>query len=108
MPSALISAAWITPSGSIINITRCASPFSLACLLSCILCYMVLSSEFDRLVESFRIILTIPLALKVVLLMLWDTSPPVRVTAMLGLVLLTGIVVDTGIIMLHYIRLFQG
>ena len=40
--------------------------------------------------------------------MLWATSTPVSVTAMVGLVLLTGIVVNNGIIMIDYIKILQG
>ncbi|NBB75866.1 MAG: AcrB/AcrD/AcrF family protein, partial [Bacteroidetes bacterium] len=51
---------------------------------------------------------TIPLALTGVLLMLWITSTPVSVTAMVGLVLLTGIVVNNGIVMIDYIKILQS
>jgi len=50
---------------------------------------------------------TIPLALTGVLLMLWVTGTPVSVTAMVGLVLLTGIVVNNGIVMIDYIKILR-
>ncbi|MFU8812331.1 MAG: efflux RND transporter permease subunit [Balneolaceae bacterium] len=73
-----------------------------------ILTYMVMASQFESLVEPFIIIVTIPLALTGVLLMLWATSTPVSVTAMVGLVLLTGIVVNNGIVMIDYIKILQS
>jgi hydrophobic/amphiphilic exporter-1 (mainly G- bacteria), HAE1 family len=79
----------------------------IAFLIAGILTYMVMASQFESLVEPFIIIVTIPLALTGVLLMLWATSTPVSVTAMVGLVLLTGIVVNNGIVMIDYIKILQ-
>ncbi|MFO7848196.1 MAG: efflux RND transporter permease subunit [Balneolaceae bacterium] len=79
-----------------------------AFLIAGILTYMVMASQFESLVEPFIIIVTIPLALTGVLLMLWITSTPVSVTAMVGLVLLTGIVVNNGIVMIDYIKILQA
>lgn len=73
-----------------------------------ILTYMVMASQFESLVEPFIIIFTIPLALTGVLLMLWFTGTSVSVTSMVGLILLTGIVVNNGIVMIDYIKILQA
>ncbi|MEX0721231.1 MAG: efflux RND transporter permease subunit [Balneolaceae bacterium] len=73
-----------------------------------ILTYMVMASQFESLVEPFIIILTIPLALTGVLLMLWITGTSISVTSMVGLILLTGIVVNNGIVMIDYIKILQS
>ncbi len=80
----------------------------IAFLIAGILTYMVMASQFESLIEPFIIILTIPLALTGVILILWFTSTPVSVTAMVGLVLLTGIVVNNGIVMIDYIKILQS
>jgi len=80
----------------------------IAFLIAGILTYMVMASQFESLVEPLIIIVTIPLALTGVLLMLWLTGTPVSVTAMVGLVLLTGIVVNNGIVMIDYIKILQS
>src|SRR6056297_3670957 len=80
----------------------------IAFIIAGILTYMVMASQFESLVEPFIIIGTIPLALTGVLLMLWITQTPVSVTAMVGLVLLTGIVVNNGIVMIDYIKILQA
>lgn len=80
----------------------------IAFLIAGILTYMVMASQFESLVEPLIIIVTIPLALTGVLLMLWITGTPVSVTAMVGLVLLTGIVVNNGIVMIDYIKILQS
>ena len=80
----------------------------IAFMIAGILTYMVMASQFESLVEPLIIIVTIPLALTGVLLMLLFTSTPVSVTAMVGLVLLTGIVVNNGIVMIDYIKILQS
>lgn len=79
-----------------------------AFIIAGILTYMVMASMFESLVEPFIILVTIPLAVTGVLLILWITSTPVSVTAMVGLVLLTGIVVNNGIVMIDYIKILQS
>ncbi|MDZ7658858.1 efflux RND transporter permease subunit [Fodinibius sp.] len=80
----------------------------LAFIIAGILTYMVMASQFESLVEPFIIILTIPLALTGVLLMLWLTGTSVSVTSMVGLILLSGIVVNNGIVMIDYIKILQA
>ncbi len=80
----------------------------IAFIIAGVLTYMVMASQFESLLEPLIIIVTIPLALTGVLLMLWATGTPVSVTAMVGLVLLTGIVVNNGIVMIDYIKILQA
>ncbi|SHG10198.1 hydrophobic/amphiphilic exporter-1, HAE1 family [Fodinibius roseus] len=80
----------------------------IAFVIAGILTYMVMASQFESLVEPFIIILTIPLALTGVLLMLWVTGTSVSVTSMVGLILLSGIVVNNGIVMIDYIKILQA
>lgn len=80
----------------------------IAFMIAGILTYMVMASQFESLVEPFIIILTIPLALTGVLLMLWGTGTSISVTSMVGLILLSGIVVNNGIVMIDYIKILQA
>ena len=80
----------------------------LAFLIAGILTYMVMASQFESLTEPFIIILTIPMALTGVILMLWATGTSISVTSMIGLILLTGIVVNNGIVMIDYIKILQS
>lgn len=73
-----------------------------------ILTYMVMASQFESLVEPFIIIATIPLALTGVLIILWATGTSISVTSMVGLILLSGIVVNNGIVMIDYIKILQS
>lgn len=80
----------------------------LAFMIAGLLTYMVMASQFESLIEPFIIILTIPLALTGVLLMLWITGTSISVTSMVGLILLSGIVVNNGIVMIDYIKILQA
>jgi HAE1 family hydrophobic/amphiphilic exporter-1 len=80
----------------------------IAFIIAGILTYMVMASQFESLVEPFIIILTIPLALTGVLFMLWITGTSISVTSMVGLILLSGIVVNNGIVMIDYIKILQA
>ncbi|MGD8426605.1 MAG: efflux RND transporter permease subunit [Balneolaceae bacterium] len=80
----------------------------IAFIIAGILTYMVMASQFESLVEPFIIILTIPLALTGVLLILWLTGTSISVTSMVGLILLSGIVVNNGIVMIDYIKILQA
>lgn len=80
----------------------------LAFAIAGILTYMVMASQFESLIEPFIIILTIPLALSGVLILLGITSTPISVTSMVGLILLSGIVVNNGIVMIDYIKILQA
>lgn len=80
----------------------------IAFIIAGILTYMVMASQFESLVEPFIIILTIPLALTGVLLALWITGTSISVTSMVGLILLSGIVVNNGIVMIDYIKILQA
>lgn len=79
----------------------------IAFLIAGTLAYMVMASQFESLIEPFVIIFTIPLALSGVIIMLWATGTPISVTAMVGLILLSGIVVNNGIVMIDYIKILQ-
>ncbi len=79
----------------------------IAFIIAGILTYMVMASQFEILTEPFIIIITIPLALTGVLAILWLTQTPISVTSMVGLILLSGIVVNNGIVMIDYIKILQ-
>lgn len=79
----------------------------IAFLVAGVLTYMVMASQFESLMEPLIIIVTIPLALSGVLIGLWSTGTAISVTAMVGLVLLTGIVVNNGIVMIDYIKILR-
>ncbi len=71
----------------------------LALIVSIFLVYMVMASQFESFREPFIILFTMPLALIGVVLMLSITHTTVDVSALIGVIMLVGIVVNNGIVM---------
>jgi len=76
----------------------------LALLAAIVLVYMVMASQFESLIDPFIIMFTVPLALMGVIWMLLITGTTLSITALIGMVLLVGIVVNNGIVLIDYIN----
>jgi len=78
-----------------------------ALLLSLILVFMLLASEFESLWQPFIIFITVPLSLIGVSSILFFTHTPLNVVSFLGLIMLGGIVVNNGIVLVDYINFLR-
>ncbi len=76
----------------------------LAIIAAIFLVYMVMASQFESLLDPFIILFTVPLALIGVVWGLVITGTNLSVTALIGAVLLVGIVVNNGIVLVDYIN----
>ncbi len=76
----------------------------LAMLAAILLTYMVMASQFESLLDPFIIIFIIPLSLIGVALALFITGTSLSVMALVGMVMLVGIVVNNGIVLVDYIN----
>ena len=74
----------------------------LAILVAIILVYMVMASQFESLMEPFILIFEIPLALIGVVWMLFLTGTTMGMTALVGILMLIGIVVNNGIVLVDF------
>lgn len=74
----------------------------LAILVAIILVYMVMASQFESLLEPFILIFEIPLALIGVIWMLLATGTTMGMTALVGILMLIGIVVNNGIVLVDF------
>ncbi|MFQ5600115.1 MAG: efflux RND transporter permease subunit [Candidatus Krumholzibacteriia bacterium] len=81
----------------------------LAVLLAVFMVYIVMASQFESLLHPFVILGTVPLALVGVVLALAVTGTTVSVVVFLGVIMLSGIVVNNSIVLVDYVnRLRQG
>jgi len=90
---------------------RQASMHSLmmALLLSIVLVYMVMASQFESLLHPFTILLTIPLAVTGAVLLFFITGRTVNMMGVIGIVMLVGIAVNNSILLVDRIgRLKQS
>lgn len=75
-----------------------------AFLLSLLLIYMVLASQFESLLHPFTIILTVPLAAVGAIGIFYLLNMPLNVMAFIGIIMLMGIAVNDSIILVDAIN----
>ena len=73
-----------------------------ALALAMLLVYMIMASQFESLRHPFVIMFTIPLALIGVLIALLITGKTVSLAVLIGVIMLSGIAVNNGIVMVDY------
>ncbi len=76
----------------------------IALLASIALVYMVMASLFESLLHPFVILFTIPLAFVGVVLALFVTGTSMSVTALIGVLILVGVVVNNAIVLVDAIN----
>ena len=75
-----------------------------ALLLSIVLVYMVMASQFESLIHPFTILLTIPLAVVGSILIFFALNKTFNIMALIGLIMLAGIAVNNSIILVDRIN----
>ena len=76
----------------------------MAILLAVFLVYLVMAAQFESFLHPFIIMFTVPLALTGAVYGLWLTGTPVSVVAVIGAIMLAGIVVNNGIVLVDRIN----
>ena len=76
--------------------------FALA--LAAFLVYVVMASQFESLVHPLTIMFTVPLALIGVTTVLYMSAIPISIVVFVGMIMLTGIVVNNAIVLVDYIN----
>lgn len=71
-------------------------------LLAIVFIYLIMVAQFQSLLSPFIVMFTIPLAFTGGLLMLWFTGGEISMIAMLGFLVLAGVVVNNGIVFVDY------
>ncbi len=71
-------------------------------LLAVLLMYLIMVAQFQGLLSPFIILFTIPLAFTGGFIGLWISGSQVSVIAMIGFVMLSGIIVNNGIVLVDY------
>ncbi|TDL35243.1 efflux RND transporter permease subunit [Jeotgalibacillus sp. S-D1] len=80
------------------------SDMLLAVVLAIVLVYFVMAAQFESFKYPFVIMFTVPLSVIGVAISLFATQTPISVTAIIGLLVLAGIVVNNGIVLVDYIN----
>ncbi|MBO7198844.1 MAG: efflux RND transporter permease subunit [Alistipes sp.] len=91
--------------GSIEDQGEAFSDIGLLLVLIIVLVYIVMATQFESLVYPFIIMFTIPFAMSGVFIALWLTGTPLSLIALIGAIMLVGIVTKNGIVMVDYMNL---
>jgi HAE1 family hydrophobic/amphiphilic exporter-1 len=79
-----------------------------AIALAIALIYMLLASQFESFVYPLIVLCSVPLSITGVLLALFLTGRSLGLTAMIGMLMLVGIVVKNGILLVDYTNVLRG
>ncbi len=84
------------------EIMEAMNTLGLAVILAIALIYMIMASQFQSYTYPLIIMFTIPLAFTGGFLILWLSGMAVSVVAMIGFIVLVGVVVNNGIVFVDY------
>lgn len=93
----------VTYGGDNEDINQTFTEMLIALLAGLILIFCILILEFNAFRTSGRLLMAIPLSLTGVLVGLWITGQPLSITAFLGIIALSGVIINHGIILLDAI-----
>lgn len=79
-----------------------------AIALAIVLVYMVMAARFESFFSPFIIMFSVPVTAIGVLIGLFITLQPLGVGSLVGILILTGIVVNNGIVLIDYINLLKS
>ncbi|MBU1121709.1 MAG: efflux RND transporter permease subunit [Candidatus Omnitrophota bacterium] len=91
-------------SGESVRMRESFNSMKFAFLLAILLIYMIMAAQFESLWQPFIIMFTVPLSLIGISVALKLTSTSLNVVALLGAIMLGGIVVNNGIVLVDYMN----
>ncbi|HEY6360993.1 MAG TPA: efflux RND transporter permease subunit, partial [Vicinamibacterales bacterium] len=94
--------------GDVEMMQESAAAMGLALILAVAFIYIVLASQFESFLEPFIIMLSLPLAMVGALLLLLITGNNIGMPAMIGVVMLMGLVTKNAILLVDYTNQLRG
>ncbi|MGB2873233.1 efflux RND transporter permease subunit [Psychrobacillus psychrotolerans] len=76
----------------------------LAVILAVVLVFIVMAAQFESFKYPFVIMFTVPLVVIGIFIGLFTTNLPISISAIIGILILVGIVVNNGIVLVDYIN----
>jgi multidrug efflux pump subunit AcrB len=90
--------------GSVVGMQESFKRFSIGLLLSIVLVYLILMSQFASFIDPLIILMAIPPGLAGVVLILWLTHSTFNIMSLMGVIMMTGIVVSNSILIVEFAR----
>lgn len=91
-------------SGSFETMMDAMTSLLMAIILGILLMYLVMAAQFENLSQPFIILFTLPLAMIGVVLSLVIAGSPLSVVGCIGILMLTGIVVNNAIVLIDFVN----
>ena len=91
-------------SGQSEEMTESFQSMQFALILAVFLVYLVMASQFESLIHPFVILFSIPLALVGAVLALFITGTTINIVALIGVIMLAGIVVNNAIVLVDLVN----
>jgi len=86
---------------------KAQTDFLIAIIMALVLIYMVMAGQFERFLDPFVVMFSVPLVLIGVLPTLVLTGTTANIQSVMGFVMLIGIVVNNAIVLVDYINLMR-
>lgn len=97
----------INVTGEELKRSEAMSSLGFALILSVILVYMVMASQFESLIHPFTILLTVPFAGAGTIWAFFILNMPLNIMAYIGIIMLAGIAVNNSILLVDAINQFK-
>lgn len=76
-------------------------------ILGIVLVYMIMAAQFEKLLDPFIIMFSVPFAFTGVFISLLLTNTPLSIISFIGMIIIMGIVVNNAIVLLDYINILR-
>jgi HAE1 family hydrophobic/amphiphilic exporter-1 len=93
--------------GESLQIAESFGPLAIAMIVSLIANYMIMAAEFENLAHPWIVMGTVPLGIIGVALSLFLTGTPLSAPAILGCIMLGGMVVNNGIVLIDFTNVLR-
>ncbi len=88
--------------GAVVSMNQSFREFALGLIISVLLVYLILMSQFRSFVDPFIILMAIPPGLTGVVMILLFTGSTLNIMSLMGVIMMTGIVVSNSILIVEF------
>jgi multidrug efflux pump subunit AcrB len=92
----------LTVRGAVVSMNQAFKEFGLGLILSVLMVYLILMSQFKSFIDPFIILMAIPPGLAGVVITLLLTGSTLNIMSLMGVIMMTGIVVSNSILIVEF------
>jgi multidrug efflux pump subunit AcrB len=92
----------LTVRGAVVSMNRSFLEFGLGLIMSVLMVYLILMTQFTSFIDPFIILMAIPPGLAGVVMILLVTGSTLNIMSLMGVIMMTGIVVSNSILIVEF------